>query len=214
MPRITSDKGDSVSEQRIIVCGDELVAGTGDPRRLGWVGRVMNRTPFAADQHVLPLAVPGETTQGLAQRFSTEVVPRLGRRVDNRLVIGVGTGDARVRGMSTARTRLAIANVLDQAIGYQMGCFVIGPPPLPGADESQVANLSRAASEVCARRKIPYVDAFTPLRSHDQWLNDLAANNGMPGQAGYGLLAWLVLHRGWVQWLLGEDASPTEDQLA
>jgi hypothetical protein len=23
----------------------------------------------------------------------------------------------------------------------------------------------------------------------------------MPGQAGYGLMAWLVLHTGWHQWL-------------
>ncbi len=30
---------------------------------------------------------------------------------------------------------------------------------------------------------------------------DLAANGGTPGQAGYGLMAWLVLHRGWFQWL-------------
>ena len=27
------------------------------------------------------------------------------------------------------------------------------------------------------------------------------ANHGHPGQAGYGLMAWLVLHRGWYDWL-------------
>ena len=34
-----------------------------------------------------------------------------------------------------------------------------------------------------------------------QWRNDLAANDGRPGQSGYGLMAWLVLHRGWYSWL-------------
>ena len=43
------------------------------------------------------------------------------------------------------------------------------------------------------------------LLNHEQWRQDLAANGGTPGQAGYGLMAWLVLHRGWFQWL-GLDA--------
>ena len=45
------------------------------------------------------------------------------------------------------------------------------------------------------------MDTFTPLVNHEQWRNDLAAGQGLPGQAGYGLIAWLVLHRGWYQWL-------------
>jgi hypothetical protein len=35
----------------------------------------------------------------------------------------------------------------------------------------------------------------------------MAAGDGVhPGQAGYGLLAWLVLHNGWADWL-GVEAS-------
>lgn len=196
-----------MSETRIIILGDELVAGTADPRRLGWVGRVMSRTPYAPDQHVLPLAVPSESTLGLSQRFTTEVVPRLDKRCDNRLVLGLGVTDALTGRMSAARSRLNVANVLDQAASHQMPCFVVGPPPLPGVDPTQLAYFSRVCQEVCQRRKVPYVDTFTPLRNHDQWLSDLAASEGLPGQAGYGLIAWLVLHRGWVTWLLGEGAQ-------
>ena len=38
---------------------------------------------------------------------------------------------------------------------------------------------------------------------HDQWRTDLAASRvpHHPGQAGYGLIAWLVLHHGWAPWL-------------
>ena len=32
-------------ELRIVAVGDELVAGVGDPRALGWLGRVLARTP-------------------------------------------------------------------------------------------------------------------------------------------------------------------------
>jgi hypothetical protein len=49
---------------------------------------------------------------------------------------------------------------------------------------------------------VPFVDCFAPLVQHEQWHADLAASGGQhPGQAGYGLLAWLVLHGGWHAWL-------------
>ncbi|MCR6491674.1 hypothetical protein LJB74_04265 [Cellulomonas sp. P24] len=56
---------------------------------------------------------------------------------------------------------------------------------------------------------MPYVDTFTPLITHEQWLADLASGDGvLPGQAGYGLMAWLVLHTGWFDWLgLPDDAT-------
>ena len=38
---------------------------------------------------------------------------------------------------------------------------------------------------------------MTPLRRYEQWHTDLAAGDGLPGQAGYGLIAWLVLNNGW-----------------
>ena len=55
---------------------------------------------------------------------------------------------------------------------------------------------------IANRRRVPYVDTFSPLVTHEQWLADLAqSGNGFPGQAGYGLMAWLVLHTGWHAWL-------------
>jgi acyl-CoA thioesterase-1 len=49
---------------------------------------------------------------------------------------------------------------------------------------------------------VTYVETFAPLRAHEQWLSDLGAGDGVhPGQAGYGLMAWLVLHNGWHAWL-------------
>lgn len=193
-------------EQRIVVIGDELVAGTGDPKRLGWVGRAMTQTPIDDTQHLLTLARVGDTTKDLASRFGTEIYPRFGRRCDNRLVVGVGVGDVRGNAVSSARSRLHLANLLDEADRAGATSFVVGPPPLPGLDPAALARFSRACSEVCQRRRIPYVDTFTPLLDLDQWLTDLGASEtGLPGQAGYGLLAWLVLHRGWVSWLVGDD---------
>ena len=67
----------------------------------------------------------------------------------------------------------------------------------------RIEALAEAQADVCARRGITYVDCFRPLVNHDQWMADLAASpdRAHPGQAGYGLIAWLVLHNGWNEWI-------------
>ena len=52
-------------------------------------------------------------------------------------------------------------------------------------------------ADVCDRRGVPFVECLTPLRHHDQWLTDVVTGGGLPAQAGYGLIAWLVLNNGW-----------------
>ncbi len=150
-----------------------------------------------------PLAVPGQTTGDLVSRWEAETAPRLGR--SGRVVLGLGIGDLR-DGTSTARSRLNLANVLDAAASRALPTFVVGPPPvLPdGPDSAHTAAvrvLSEAFAEVCERRRVTYVDAFSSLAAHDEWFADLRASDGrVPGQVGYGLMAYLVLHGGWQQW--------------
>ncbi|WP_407653660.1 GDSL-type esterase/lipase family protein [Cellulomonas alba] len=193
---------------RLAVIGDELVAGVGDPKGLGWVGRVVARTPAAEPVTALTLAVPGETSTGLGARWEAEVDRRLSPEADNRLVIGLGRADV-AAGLSLARSRLNLANVLDVAEQRRIPAFVVGPPPGAVADGDKLAELSAAYADVATRRRVPYVDTFAPLATHDQWLSDLASGDGvLPRQAGYGLIAWLVLHTGWHAWLgLPDDGA-------
>ncbi|MDC7121008.1 GDSL-type esterase/lipase family protein [Cellulomonas fimi] len=197
-----------MGELRLAVVGDELAAGVGDPKGLGWVGRVVARTPTPDPLTALTLAVPGETTSGLGARWEDEVGRRLSADADNRLVVALGRADVDA-GLSLARSRLNLANILDVAEQRRIPAFVVGPPPGSTADAEKLADLSAAFADVATRRRVPYVDTFTPLAAHDQWLGDLAAGNGvLPGQAGYGLIAWLVLHTGWHAWLgLPDDAA-------
>ncbi|WP_380168839.1 GDSL-type esterase/lipase family protein [Jannaschia sp. R86511] len=185
----------------LVVVGDELVAGTGDPRAMGWVGRVAARTPqdaYRLTAHAL--GVPGETTTGLAARWQAEAWPRLGD--GGRLVLGLGRADLRA-GTVTARSRLNVANVLDAAAAAGLRCLVVGPPPvLPGGPDDDLApglrTVSEAFAEVCERRGVTYVDLLAGLTGNPDWEADLAASDGrLPGQAGYGLMAYLVLHGGW-----------------
>jgi acyl-CoA thioesterase I len=171
---------------RIAAVGDELLAGLGDPRALGWLGRVLARTPqdgMTLESYALPC--PQEGTEGLAARWLEEAGRRFSDGHDNRLVIGLSGRDVEF-GLSTARSRLNLANILDSATQKRLEVFVVGPPPT--LDPAQNGRLGE-------------LNTFSPLLNHEQWRQDLAANGGTPGQAGYGLMAWLVLHRGWFQWL-------------
>lgn len=183
--------------------GDSFVAGKGDPKALGWVSRVVARTPSAdAELVTYNLGVAGEASSDVLARWRAETAPRWASSNERRLVVGFGTNDIR-QGMTTARSRLNLANILDDAATTGIATFVVGPPP--SADNELNAKLQvlvDAQADVCARRRVTYVDCFRPLVGHDQWQSDLAAGDGFhPGQAGYGLIAWLVLHAGWQEWL-------------
>ena len=93
--------------------------------------------------------------------------------------------------------------MLDGLERMRVPAFVVGPPP--SADRARTAairELSGAYEDVCARRRVPYVDTVAGLEGHDQWVSDLArTGQDTPGQTGYGLMAWLVLHGGFGRWL-------------
>ena len=147
------------------------------------------------------LPCPQEGTEGLADALARGSRPALRPHHENRLVIGLSGRDIEF-GLSTARSRLNLANILDSASQNKIEVFVVGPPPtLDPAQNRRLGELNTAFADVTTRRKHLYVDTFSPLLNHEQWRQDLAANGGTPGQAGYGLMAWLVLHRGWFQWL-------------
>jgi acyl-CoA thioesterase-1 len=189
--------------RRVCVVGDALVAGVGDPKCLGWVGRVAASTPVEDPRAAFfALGVPEESTVGLLARWREEAFRRFVDGADNRLVVGLGRADV-AAGISLARSRLNLANILDDAQSRRTPTFVLGPPPAADrAENERVGELSEAFGDVCGRRSVPFVDCFTPLVDHDQWYSDLAGGDGAhPGQAGYGLLAWLVLHGGWQAWL-------------
>lgn len=188
---------------RICVVGDSLVTGFGDPKALGWTGRVVARSRTEeVDLTLYGLGVRGDSSADVLTRWREETSRRWGDGAENRLVVAMGTHD--VDGtLSIARSRLNLANVVDAALSQGLAPFVVGPPPRVDQDvNARLAPVVAAQQDVCSRRSVPYVDCLTPLLSHEQWYSDLAAGDGVhPGSAGYGLLAWLVLHSGWGRWL-------------
>lgn len=190
----------------VFFAGDELVAGHGDPKALGWAGRVAARTlPLRPDLRFHTLAVPGETTGELTARWDDEALRRLGEggvtTTTNAVLFAVGRHDV-MRGVSPTMTRLNIANALDRAKALGFSTMLAGPPPGRPDKNDAIAELSALCEESAARRAVPYIDMYGPLARHDQWLADMSmGDDDLPRQAGYGLMAWLVLHSAWHEWL-------------
>jgi acyl-CoA thioesterase-1 len=188
----------------LVFIGASLVAGVGDPKGQGWVSRVVGRTQHPdLELTAYNLGVRGNTSADVLERWRVECPPRWAGRAERRLVVSVGTNDA-VQGITLARHRLNLANILDDAASTGIGTFVVSPPP--SVDEELNGKLDvlvEAQADVCSRRGVPFVDCFRPLQGHEQWQSDVAASRvpNHPGQAGYGLIAWLVLHNGWYDWL-------------
>jgi acyl-CoA thioesterase-1 len=188
----------------LVFLGASLVAGVGDPKGQGWVTRVVARSQSPdVDLTAYNLGVRGATSGDVLDRFRAEAPARFDGRGERRLVLCVGANDL-ATGVSVARHRLNLATILDEAQSGSIPAFVVSPPPGTNAqDNAGIEVLVDAQADVCARRGIPFVDCYRPLLGHDQWDSDLAAATipGHPGQAGYGLIAWLVLNGGWREWL-------------
>ena len=188
----------------LVFLGASLVAGVGDPKGQGWVTRVVGRTQHPdLELTAYNLGVRGDTSADVLARWATEVPLRWAGRTERRVVLSVGTNDV-VSGITLARHRLNLANLLDDAASSGVGAFVVSPPPTADTElNERLEVLVDAQADVCARRGVPFVDCYAPLMGHDQWRTDLAASSveNHPGQAGYGLIAWLVLHNGWTDWL-------------
>lgn len=202
--------GDAVTTRdvRLVVIGDGFAAGVGDPKALGWVGRVVARSQHPdLSLTAYNLGIRANSSADVQERWREESQRRFTAGAEHRLALNVGYEDV-AQGLSTARSRLNLANVLDEAASLSTPVLVVGPAPTldPSYDE-RLKVVVEAQADVCARRQVPFVDCFGPLLKHEQWQSDLATGDGVhPGQAGYGLLAWLVLHQGWPAWL-GIDLS-------
>ncbi|WP_062078124.1 GDSL-type esterase/lipase family protein [Demequina globuliformis] len=198
--------------KNIFFVGDELVAGHGDPKALGWSGRVAARTlPLGPDLRFHTLAVPGETTAELSSRWDEEALRRVGpaglKEADNYVLFAIGRHDLSKR-VSPTMTRLHLANTLDRAAALGFRTMMAGPPPITAVDNRAVAEYAALCDEAATRRSVPYIDMYGPLARHDQWATDMATTGGeVPLQAGYGLMAWLVLHSTWHEWLGLQPAS-------
>jgi len=188
---------------RIVIIGDDLVGAGGDPKGLGWVGRVIAKTQSEYPRvDFYPLATPEISTAGMSEQWLEESSKRFAADTDNRLIICLNPNDINA-GISMSRSRLNLANILDTAASKGVQCFVISPIPSRNPQLNyDIEHLSAGFEDVASRRSLPFVDCFRPLVDHAGFNEELKNSVlGLPGQLGHGLIAWLVLNQGWYRWL-------------
>ena len=195
---------------RVVILGDELLTGAGDPKGLGWLGRVQARLPKGEEVAFFPLAMVEENTGELLERWKSEALKRFSPDSENYLVVALSSRDIEA-GTTISRSRLNLASLLDDAQREGVKTFVIGPTPKGNQEyDAEVEHLNAGFYDVVKRRQIRYVDCYNPLKEHEGWLSEVTSHpRTLPGQVGYGLIAWLVLNRGWFEWLglVEEDQS-------
>jgi hypothetical protein len=188
---------------RVVILGDAIISAAGDAKGMGWVGRVISKTPAVEPRiDFYSLAAPDETTSMLAERWQAEVQRRFSAETENRLVIALSNHDP-AAGISISRSRLNIATIIDEAKRQGIETFLVGPTPHRNKElNSEVEQLASGFEDVADRRGIPFVDCFRPLVDHEGWNLEIeTSQHQLPGQVGHGLIAWLVLNRGWYEWL-------------
>jgi lysophospholipase L1-like esterase len=191
-------------DRRVLFFGDSMVAGTGDPTGLGWVGRVV----AAAFDGGVPLTayllgVRGQTSVQIAARWRSEAAPRLDPDCDCRVVFAFGTNDSGTAALTPERSVRTLETVLDEAAELGLLAFVVGPAPVgEEARDDTIAALSAAFASVAASRGVPFVSVIEELRASPVWTQEAAAGDGAhPAAGGYELLAQLVLAGGFIDWL-------------
>jgi lysophospholipase L1-like esterase len=201
-----------MDDLRLLCFGDSFVAGVGDPRGQGWVGRVVEAAHSAGRPLMAyNLGVRRETSVEVAVRWRFEAMARLSPGADCRVVFAVGANDTTDEGggmrVPPERSRMALDKMLDQAAALGLPTAVAGPPPAGDApQQARVVALSDAFAELCDARGVPFWPVAETLLASRTWLDEAAAGDGThPAAGGYDLLARTLLDGGLLDWL---QASP------
>lgn len=191
---------------RICFFGDSFTAGIGDPDCLGWTGRVC-RSALARDPSLeltaYNLGVRRDTSRDIADRWETELAPRLPACVDARLVFSFGTNDMTVEGrrlrVSPESSVRNAGDILSAALEL-CPVLMIGPAPVADSEHNgRIRDLSARYARLCDELGVPYLDAAGALLAEGTWAREAAAGDGAhPGVGGYSQLALLV--DAWPEW--------------
>ncbi len=189
---------------RICYIGDSFVKGTGDSKKLGWVGRLslISQNSKREITHY-NLGVRGDTSTNILTRWEREAHARLPNFSINCVVFSFGVNDTivengRVRvslvdSMKNTREILGIAKV-------KYNVLMIGPPPIYNEyQNSRIKAYDEAYATVCQMLGINYLSIFDTLIKDETWMEELKLNDhAHPKDNGYELLSnYIYSWDGW-----------------
>lgn len=207
---------------KIVVLGDSLVYGFGDPEGGGWVERLRRQWMYAESSgHVVyNLGVRGNRVSQVCDRLEHEFRHRgeLRNRVPDVLILSVGVNDSsRVQSLNGrnytdfAEYQKIVQNLLDQARCLCPVLFVGMVPvdehrmPFQGClyyNHADQYHYKEAMKQACLERQIPYLDIFESwLNRGELWWRSRLSEDGLhPNVEGYKtlfeeVLNWEPIHK-------------------
>ena len=189
---------------RICFVGDSFVNGVGDPRGLGWTGRICVEAHQYQDEiTVYNLGIRRETSADILKRWLGEVSCRLSPEYDSRVVFSFGVNDTTIE---QGKTRVCLSDSLNNirqiltTASSRFPVLMIGPPPIADVEQNQrICELSQQMQLIGEQVNIPYLDVFTPLKSSAVWMSEVEHYDGAhPREKGYTKFADLV--KSWSAW--------------
>jgi len=212
---------------KLVVLGDSIIYGFGDPEGGGWVERLRRQwmMPDSPGHVLYNLGVRGDGVKQVQERVEQEFRRRgeLKNRVPDAIILSVGVNDSARLGRPDGRNftdfetfQAEMANLLDQA--HQL-CPVLFVGMVP-VDETKMPFLDcfyynhadqyrykEATRVACLRRQIPYLDVFEVWKSRGtDWCSKHLSKDGLhPNVVGYQALLQDVLN--WEP--LAQLAAPT-----
>lgn len=200
---------------KLVVLGDSLIYGYGDPEGGGWVERLRRQwmLPTSPGHVLYNLGVRGDGVKQVQERIEQEFRRRgeLKNRVPDAIILSVGVNDSARLGRPNGRNftdfdtfQAELGNLLDQAQGLCPVLFVgmvpVNESRMPfldcfyynHADQYRYKEATRLA---CLRRQIPYLDIFdTWIERGTDWQHKHLCKDGLhPNVAGYQALLQDVL---------------------
>lgn len=204
-----------LSPLKLVVLGDSLIYGFGDPEGGGWVERLRRQWmhPDSPGHVLYNLGVRGDGVKQVQERVEQEFRHRgeLKNRVPDAIILSVGVNDSARLGRPNGRNYTdfetfpqELANLLDQAQRLCPVLFVgmvpVNEASMPfldcfyynHADQYRYKEATRLA---CQKRQIPYLDVFDSWMSRgNDWCNKHLCQDGLhPNVAGYQALLQDVL---------------------
>jgi lysophospholipase L1-like esterase len=201
---------------KLVVLGDSIIYGFGDPEGGGWVERLRRQwmMPESPGHVLYNLGVRGDGVKQVQERVEQEFRHRgeLKNRVPDAIILSVGVNDSARLGRPDGKNytnfesfQVELANLLEQANRLCPVLFV-GMAPV---DETKMPFLDcfhynhvdqyrykEATRLACLKRQIPYLDIFDLWRSRgSNWhLKQLSPDGLHPNVSGYKALLQDVIN--------------------
>ena len=193
--------------KKVVVIGDSLVYGFGDPEGGGWVERLRRRSllPDAPHPVIYNLGVRGDRVPHVARRLEPEFTYRgeLKNRIPDVLVLSVGVNDSAQAGRRGGRNSTPFdkfQHTLDTLLTQSkrlcpvlfIGMIPVDEAAMPFAEVlyyslEQQRRYKQATYQICRAHQVPYLDLFEQwlARGEHWWRSQLSTDGLHPNVSGH-----------------------------